>query len=300
MPSRWIDLVDPTRDEILHALPGYVDPEVVEALAAPPDPAREPRPLLEAHGRYVFGVLVATRPVSDDRIVEPLEIDVVATVDLLVTVRKSPESGVPFDPAAVQPSADDSRPVGELVYRLVDDVAETYLDMLDAIYGHIDDLEDRIDDWRPAQVRHRMAELRHELLYRRRNVAATRAAVRRVLDGRVDVGEHGLFPTEIERLFADTYDTLVRVTEELDVARDLLASVRDHLQAKVAEAQNDVAKKLTVIASLVLVPSFIVGFYGQNFEGVFDRDYWTLGVSSMLILGSTFVQLALFSWRRWI
>ena len=67
---------------------------------------------------------------------------------------------------------------------------------------------------------------------------STRAAVRRVLDGRIEVGDHALFPPEIERLFADTYDTLVRVTEELDVARDLLASVRDHLQSKVAEART--------------------------------------------------------------
>jgi magnesium transporter len=300
VPSRWIDLVDPTRDEILHALPGYVDPEVVEALAAPPDRAREPRPLLEAHGPYVFGVLVAMRPVPDERFVEHVEVDVVATANLLVTVRKTPVSGVPFDPAALRPSAESNRPVGELVYRLVDDVAETYLDALDAVYGHIDDLEDRIDHWRPADVRHRMAQLRHELLYRRRTVAATRAAVRRVLDGRVDIGDHALFPPEIERLFADTYDTLVRVTEELDVARDLLASVRDHLQAKVAEAQNDVGKKLTVIASLVLVPSFIVGFYGQNFEGVFQKDYWTLATSTSLVVASTIVQLALFRWRRWI
>ena len=105
---------------------------------------------------------------------------------------------------------------------------------------------------------------------------------------------------EVERLFADTYDILVRVTEELDLARDLLAGVRDHLQSKVAENQNEVGKKLTVIASLVLVPSFIVGFYGQNFEGVFDREYWALGVSVGLILVSTLMQLALFRWRRWI
>jgi magnesium transporter len=300
VPSRWIDLVDPTRDEILHALPAFVDPEVVEALAAPPDPDREPRPLLEAHGPYVFGVLVATRPLDDERLVEHLEIDIVATGDLLVTVRKSPPSGAPYDPAALGPSFNESRPVGELVFRLVDDVAETYLDLLDAIYGHIDDLEDRIEDWSAARVRLRMVRLRHELLYRRRTVAATRAAVRRVLDGRVEVGDHALFPPEIERLFADTYDTLVRVTEELDVARDLLAGVRDHLQAKISEAQNDVGKKLTVIASLVLVPSLIVGFYGQNFNGVFQREYWTLGVSMSLILVSTIVQLALFRWRRWI
>jgi magnesium transporter len=149
-------------------------------------------------------------------------------------------------------------------------------------------------------VRRRILELRHRLLHYRKVVSATRGAVRRVLDGRVEVGDHELFPTEIEKLFGDTYDTLVRATEELDIARDLLAGARDHLQAKIAETQNEVGKKLTVIASLVLVPSLIVGFYGQNFEGVFQREYWTLGVSVGLILASTIVQLALFRWRRWI
>jgi magnesium transporter len=127
-----------------------------------------------------------------------------------------------------------------------------------------------------------------------------RAVARRVLDGRIDVGDHELFPTEVERRFGDTYDTLVRVTEELDVARDLLAGVRDHLQSKIAESQNEVGKKLTVIASLVLVPSLVVGFYGQNFGSAFDQRYWSIGVSTSLIVASTLVQLAIFRWRRWI
>jgi len=215
-------------------------------------------------------------------------------------VRKTPLDGPPYDPAPVRPAATDGVPVGILVQRLVDDVADTYLDLVDATYVEIDLLEDHVDRLRPSETRLRLSELRHELLHRRRAVTTTRAAVRRILDGRVDVGEHELFPSDVERVFGDTYDTLVRVTEELDVARDLLASVRDHLQAKVAENQNEVGKKLTVIASLVLVPSFIVGFYGQNFAGVFDRQYWTLGVSVGLILASTLVQLALFRWRRWI
>jgi magnesium transporter len=299
--ARWIDLVDPSRDEVLAALPSHADPEVVDVLATPGEPGREPWPVLESHGGYVFGVLVALRAISEhEELVEPQEIDLVATPELLVTVRKSSPAGVAFDPVALHRAAADGARVGTLVHRLVDDVAETYLELLDEIYVEIDRLEDRIDELRPPEVRLRMAVLRHELLYRRRTVAATRAAVRRVLDGRVDVGEHELFPTDVERQFADTYDTLVRVTEDLDIARDLLASVRDHLQAKVAETQNDVGKKLTVIASMVLVPSFIVGFYGQNFEGVFDRDYWTLGVSTALIAVSTFAQLALFRWRRWI
>jgi len=50
----------------------------------------------------------------------------------------------------------------------------------------------------------------------------------------------------------------------------------------------------------VLVPSFIVGYYGQNFAGVFDRAFWTLGVSTGLIVVSTLIQLTIFRWRRWI
>lgn len=299
MATRWVDLLDPTREELLEALPAHVDPEVVEALASRPE-EREPRPLFESHGAYAFGVFVAVRPRPKEDRVDFQEVGVVATPELLVTVRKSPRGGSPFDVAPLHPSADEGARPGILVQRLVDEVADSYLDLLDAVFGEIDELEDGIDEARPAEVRLRLAEIRHELLHRRRMVSATRAAVRRVLDGRVEVGDHGLFPPDIERLFGDTYDTLVRVTEELDIARDLLAGARDHLQAKVAETQNEVGKKLTVIASLVLVPSFVVGFYGQNFEGVFDDGYWTIGVSSGLIVASTIAQLALFRWRRWI
>jgi magnesium transporter len=187
-----------------------------------------------------------------------------------------------------------------LIHRLVDDVVDTYLDLLDSVYAQIDGLEDEIDRLRPSVVRLRLSELRHQLLHRRRTVSATRAAIRRIIDGRIDVGDPELFPPSVERMFADTYDTLVRVTEELDVARDLLAGVRDHLQSTIAENQNEVGKKLTVIASLVLVPSLVVGFYGQNFAGEFERGYWTVGTSMGLIVVSTLVQVALFRWRRWI
>ncbi|MGL6278902.1 MAG: magnesium transporter CorA family protein, partial [Gaiella sp.] len=181
------------------------------------------------------------------------------------------------------------------------EIAEAYLDLVDALYLEIDELEDHVDELSDLATRRRLSDLRHEMLHARKNVSATRAAVRRIVDGRLDVGEdERLFPREVESAFADTYDTLVRATEELDVARDLLASVRDYLQAKIAERQNEVVKKLTVVASLVLVPTLITGFYGQNFEGVFDRPLWSLTTSVALIVGATLLQLAFFRWKRWI
>ena len=301
MRARWLDLVDPTRAELLATLPIQVDPEVVEALSARPADGREPRPLLESHGAYVFGVLVAARPLPHEDRVSYQEVDLVATPGVVVTVRKtSAEGREPFDVSALHPAADEEAHAGALVHRLIDEVAESFLEALDAVYAEIEELEDGLDTWPPKRVRTRLAELRHELLHGRRTVAATRAAVRRILDGRIEVGDHALFPPQIERLFSDTYETLVRVTEELDIARDLLAGVRDHHQSKVVEGQGEVAKKLTVIAALVLVPSFIVGYYGQNFESAFDESYWSIGVSTGLIVVSTLIQLAIFRWRHWI
>jgi Mg2+ and Co2+ transporter CorA len=297
--ANWVDLVDPSREELLYALPAYVDPEVVELMAAHPDPEREARPLLESHGAYAFGVFVALRHLGAG-LVDAQEIDFIATPELLVTVRKTAPGGAPFDPGVLRPAQEAEAPVGVLVHRIIDEVSDSYLDFMEAVYAQIDEFEDRIDELRTGDIRSRLLEARHRLLLRRRMISATREAVRRVLDGRVEVGAHSLFPTEVEQLFGDTYDTLVRATEEVDIARDLLSGARDHLQAKIAEAQNDIAKKLTVIASLVLVPSFITGFYGQNFEGEFGKGFWTLGVAVGLIVSSTIVQLVLFRWRRWI
>jgi magnesium transporter len=299
---RWSDLVDPTREEVLAALPVQVDPEVVEILATLPSGGRDPRPMVEAHGAYVFGVLMAAHPLPEENRVVYQEVDFVATPTRLVTVRKtSAERGVPVYPASgLHPSLEESASAGTLVHALFDDVADTYLTSIDEIYGEIEELEDAIDSASPSVVRERISSFRHELLDARRMMSATRGAVRRIVDGRVEVGDHALFPPEVEVRFADTYETLVRVIEELDIARELLAGVRDHHQSKIAESQGDTAKKLTVVASLVLVPSLIVGFYGQNFESVFDDDYWQLSVSLMLIVGSTIAQLALYRWRRWI
>ena len=232
--------------------------------------------------------------------VEYLELDVIATPTTVLTIRKTGPRGdvAPVDGITARVDADAS--CGGVFHGAVDDAADAFLELVDGIYEAIDELEGDIEHLSGPHVRRRIALLRNELLLARRAASATRGVARRIVDGRVDVGRSELFPPEIEARFVDTYETLVRVTEELDVARDLLGGVRDYYQAKIAEQQNEVAKKLTVIASLVLVPSFIVGFYGQNFAGEFHAWYWGIGISLGLILATTIVQLALFRWRRWL
>ena len=70
-------------------------------------------------------------------------------------------------------------------------------------------------------------------------------------------------------------DKLLRATESLDFARDLLAPSATTTRPHRDRAERD-HKRLTVIAALLLFPTFIVGVYGQNFDHM-PELHWRFG-----------------------
>ena len=302
--AEWIDLLDPTEDELREALPARVHDRAREQLLEPARHDDEPRPRLEGHDHYVFGVFLLPIAVREEDRVFYQEIDIIASRERVVTVRKTPERDHPCDLAPAQTSVkqDGDGRSGMIVYRIVDLIAEDFLDLIDALNDEIDELEEGIETWTSTQVRGRISDLRHDLLHVRRTLAPTRDAVRSIVDRRIDVGEGPeLLPREIELNFSDAYDKLLRAVDGLDLSRDLLASARDYSQAKIANDQNEVVKRLTVIASILLVPTFIVGLYGQNFHHIPELG-WSFGYwwSWGWIVFTTALQLAFFRWLGWI
>jgi magnesium transporter len=139
-------------------------------------------------------------------------------------------------------------------------------------------------------------------LHVRRVLTPTRDAARSILDNRVELdGDQELLSRDVEIHFADAYDKLLRATDGLDLARDLLAGVRDYHQAQVANDQNEVMKRLTVVASVLLLPTFIVGLYGQNVRGMPEYHFrYGYAWSWSLIILTTIAQLIYFRRKRWI
>jgi magnesium transporter len=298
---RWIDLVDPDAAEIATAIPIELHVTVSDRLMRPAGQS-EPRPRLEAHGDYVFGVLVLPTMTPDGEVTRH-EIDVVVTLDRIVTVRRSPPGRPSCDLTELIATAhrDDISP-GMSLYLLVDEIAERFLTVVDGFDNDINELEDNVDAWEAPRVREHISQLRHEILEVRRVLTPTRDAARAVLDNRVELdGEVTLFPRDVELHFADAYDKLLRATDGLDLSRDLLAGVRDFHQAQIANDQNEVMKRLTVVASVLLLPTFIVGLYGQNLRGVYEF-HWAHGYlfSWFLIITTTAAQLIYFRRKRWI
>jgi magnesium transporter len=247
-------------------------------------------------------VLVVPVVVDGAESVVMQEVDVLVTPHALVTVRKTPADGPPFTCDEVRTAClRDANSPGMNLYMLFDEIAERYLDIIDQLDNSIDHLEDEVETTQAPVLRARISTMRHDILDIRRVLAPTRDAARAVLDDRVEIEGHELFPRDVEIHFADAYDKLLRATDNLDLARDLLAGVRDYHQAQVANDQNEVMKRLTVVASLLLPPTFIVGLYGMNLRDIPELR-WRHGYAFVwaLIIVSTVAQVLYFRRKKWI
>jgi magnesium transporter len=303
MAVEWTDLLDPSAEELRQKAPRELEETAIAQLLAPPQHEDEPRPTLQGHGDYVFGVFLIAVSVAEEDSVYYQEIDLVLTHDTVLTVRKTPPGGRPAcDVAIVKQAARPDDSAGMLAYRLLDDIAERYLDLVDALDDEIDELEDRVESQPAELTRTRVSALRHDLLHIRRTLSPMRDSVRRVIDGTVEVQEGPeVFTHDVEVAFNAAYDKFLRASDGLDLARDLLAGVRDYSQAKIANDQNEVVKRLTVIASVLLLPTFIVGLYGQNFRNI-PEFHWRYGYEYVwgLIIVTTALQLWYFRRKKWI
>jgi magnesium transporter len=298
----WVDLLDPDEAALRAAWPDRLHPQAIDALLEPTEHDDEPRPRLDSHGTYILGVFLVP-VVRADAEVFYQEIDVVFDADAVLTVRKTPDGGPPFPVENVQEACRRVTDAGMIAYHLADEVAEGFLDMVDDLHDELDQLEDDVERVPNEVVRKRLSDLRHDLLRIRRTLAPTRDALRRVVDDRVelDEGEGEVLPREVELHFADAFDKLLRASEGLESAQDLIGSVRDYSLAKISNDQNEVMKRLTVVASLLLVPTFIVGLYGQNFRNMPELRWGPgYGFSWFLIVSTTIAQLVYFRRKHWI
>jgi magnesium transporter len=300
--ARWIDLVDPGEEELREHLPQHLHETALSRLVARHDHDNEPRPRIVSYGDYVLGIFLVPVAVPDEDRVYYQEVDFVATTEQLVSVSKTPPGEEPFDPKPAKEACGPDDDVGMFVAHLIESIAERYLDLIDDLDDEIDELEDTVGAQAPKVVGKRLRELRQDLREIRRTLTPTRDAVHKILDDRVELdGDGELFPREVRIAFGDAYDKLLRATEGLDSSRDALAGVRDYLQGTIANEQNEVVKRLAVVASLLLVPTFIVGLYGQNFRHMPELHWaWGYWWSWGWIIATTIAQLAFFRWKRWI
>lgn len=147
-------------------------------------------------------------------------------------------------------------------YRVIDHAVDDYFDLLDSVGDTIEVIEDEILTTPSEGLIEDLNGVRRDLLSFRKVIWPMREAIGVLARG--DVPE---IREETEKYYRDVYDHLVEIVDLTETYRDLTRGTRDIYLNVVSQSTNEVMKRLTVVATIFIPLTFVVGVYGMNFSG---------------------------------
>jgi magnesium transporter len=298
----WVDVAEPQPEDI-----AWLEHTFGFHRLALEDVARQhQRAKLDDYPGYYFGVLYVARVDLVGRHITTAELQFFWGATYLVTVHSAPMPEIEHLAARARDGTltpvvgADRRQleIADLAYHLVDAVVDSYFPAVDAIAEWSDGIEEAMFaiTRRPAQATlQAIFGLKKDLVEMRKVVAPGREVVNVVLRR-----EHARFSEELMPYFQDVYDHIVRVTDSLDVHRDLLASALDTYLSIVSNDVSQTVKKMTAVTAILMVDALVAGVYGMNFDRMPELHWeygyaYALALMALLSLGLA----ALFRRIRW-
>ncbi len=276
---KWVDVIEPD-EAVLNKLGTRFG---LHKLAIEDCLHLDQRPKLEDYGTHQFLVLQGFSTTTDKWAdLSMHELHFFIGPDWLITVHDKGHGAIEQTHKRLDadPTGTIGRGVDFVVYLLADALVDRNFPLLDSFNEALEDLEERIfAEFPPRSMLQETFELKRALVL-----------VRRVLSPQRDVvgllARRGI-PQVQERTtiyFRDVFDHLVRIYEQIDAARDLVGNVVDAYLSQVANRTSDISKQLTIFASIFMPLSFIVGFFGQNFDSLNHPALFGLMLATMVVL----------------
>jgi magnesium transporter len=195
------------------------------------------------------------------------------------------------------------RGIGVLLYSLLDTIVDHYFPVLDRIGERIEELETGVFTANGESTQSAMQSillLKRELITMRRVIAPEREAMA-VLARR----ELPIVSEAVGVYFQDLYEHVLRVTDALDLYRELLNGVLDSYLslnsnnlAIAANNLNAVMKTLTSYSIILMSMTLVAGIYGMNFVHMPELT-WPVGYPlALLAMAAIFVILRTYFKRR--
>lgn len=182
-----------------------------------------------------------------------------------------------------------------LLYSIVDGITDTYFPIIDRISTRIDDLEDEMYE-DPALA------ISEEFLSLKRTIVMIRRAVdpqRRIF---ANVNSTYTFTVRPENrpYFMDLSDHLERITDSLEVFRDLVQGALDTYSSLGTAKTNETMRVLTIITTLTATMTLITGVFGMNVPLPWQHTWaaTTVIVAGMVLI--SVIMLVIFRKRKWI
>jgi magnesium transporter len=231
------------------------------------------RPKKEDFDQYLYIVLQMLRYQSESGGIESEQISMIVTPRTLISFEESP--GDAFAPVIERLRKASSRLRGQgvdyLAYALLDLVVDNYFDILEKIGADIDALEDEIMESPNSGVHHRIHDLKRQVMSLRKMIWPLREVI-----GGLSRQDSPLITPTTAIFLRDVYDHTIQVIDSVEAYRDLLAGLLDLYLSNVSFRMNEVMKVLTLIATIFIPITFVVGLYGMNFK-YFPELEWRWG-----------------------
>lgn len=172
-----------------------------------------------------------------------------------------------------------------LLYALMDIVVDHYFLALEKIDERIESLDDEVIKNPERSQIESIYNLRNLLLIIRKSIWPLREIVNQLIKDESD-----LLDESIEPYLRDLYDHTIHITETIEQQREVTNGLMEIYLSMMSNKMNEVMKVLTVIATIFIPLTFIVGIYGMNFPNMPEMNWpWAYfavwGVMIAMVVG---------------
>ncbi len=284
----WLDLTGPAEGEVaeLKEVFGF------HPLALEDTLKRGQRPKLDDFGEFMFLVYYGVEGSADDH-PKPVEVHAFLSGGYIVTTHA--DRCTVLEEVRKRLEAQPPRSEQFVVYRVLDSLTDTFFPVLERLDERIERLDAEVFDRATPGQLEEISFLRRQLVQLRKIAEPQRDLLARGID---DILEIPGLEADSRNYFRDVYDHSIRISDQIDANRDLLSGTRDAYLSITSNRLNQITKQLTVMATIFLPLSFVVGFFGQNFKWLVSEiqspgAFFALGIGSLVLS-----VLALLAWFR--
>lgn len=238
------------------------------------------RPKMDYYDDYIFFVFHSL----EQKTLQPNELDVFVGKNYIVTFHKSnlQEINNVRQKIMEEENTKIHEPM-QIVYLVLDKIVDQYFPLVYKIEDDLSDIDVTMVDKQNDNLIDRVFEIRTELLKLRRTISSMKELLYRILNS-----EHlDCFITK-KRYFNDIYDHLLKLWDIVETNREVTSDVRDNFLSINSHKMNKIMTILTIISSIFIPLTFIVGVYGMNFDNMPELR-WQYGYYSvmgiMILLG---------------
>jgi magnesium transporter len=255
------------------------------------------RPKIEDNKEYVY-IIIKMLHCYENKNIEFEQVSLIMGNNYILTFQENDNNTFGQIRDRVKSTTGKIRTKGAdyLAYAILDCVVDNYYIALEYLGEKIETLEDKIMLDPKPQILKEIHTLKNELLFVRRAVWPLREII-----NALSRGDSSLFKEDTLIYLRDVYDHMIQVIDSIEMYRDIVTGMLDVYLSNVSFKLNEVMKVLTIIATIFIPLTFIVGLYGMNFKYMPELE-WQWGYPAILCI-MAFISVCMiifFRKKRWL